>query len=81
MREATEVEIDEYGLNDADPFYTMENLRKRYCNVSRSTIYSWIKSEGFPSPVDAAGCKSLWLKTEVHAYDLKKIGNRRSKND
>lgn len=36
--------------------------------VNNSTVYRWIKTQGFPRPIKLSPCCSLWVVEEVQAW-------------
>lgn len=49
-------------------YLNMRELEARY-QVTKSTIYAWIKTQGFPPPIHFGGNLVRWKKISVEAWE------------
>ena len=50
-----------------------QELEARY-QVTKTTIYSWIKTRGFPLPIHLGSSLVRWDSTQVDAWEVEKGG-------
>jgi predicted DNA-binding transcriptional regulator AlpA len=56
-------------LNTIDQKLKIDPMRKSMLgSVNRSTVYRWIKTEGFPKPYKLSPSCSVWSISEVEAW-------------
>ena len=50
--------------------WTMNEVRKRYGGIGRSTVYRWMEDPkiGFPRP-RKIGARILWTEDDLNAFD------------
>jgi predicted DNA-binding transcriptional regulator AlpA len=55
--------------NTIDQKLKIDPMRKSMLGgVNRSTVYRWIKNEGFPKPIKLSPSCSVWSISEVQAW-------------
>ena len=60
------------NLEQAHIFYLKrQELETRY-QVTKTTIYSWIKTRGFPPPIHFGANLVRWNKNIVDAWDIER---------
>jgi predicted DNA-binding transcriptional regulator AlpA len=56
-------------FNTIDQKTKIDPMRKSMLGgVNRSTVYRWIKTEGFPKPIKLSPSCSVWSISEVQAW-------------
>ena len=60
-------------------FYSDKNLAARY-KVTRTTIWYWIKTAGFPAPYHLTPGCSRWREDEIEAWESSRAQGRIRKN-
>lgn len=61
-----------YHNSDAGSVYfKRQELEKRY-KVTKSTIYSWIKTQGFPPPIHLGVNLVRWNKASIEAWEAER---------
>jgi len=63
----------EKNLDQTDVIYLKrQELEKRY-QVTKTTIYSWVKTRDFPKPIHFGASLVRWNSIEVDAWEVKKV--------
>jgi len=52
-------------------YLNMRELEARY-QVTKTTIYSWIKTRGYPKPIHFGANLVRWNSAKVDAWDVEK---------
>ena len=69
----------EQTTHETKRYMTMNEIRARFANVSRATIYDWINKCDFPKPYIKPSKTSFWLLTDIEEWEIKQ--NERYLND
>ncbi|MEM5799857.1 MAG: AlpA family phage regulatory protein [Candidatus Aenigmatarchaeota archaeon] len=48
-------------------YLTLKDIIQNY-SISRSTVYLWMKTLGFPKPIKVGIRKSLWIASEIEDW-------------
>lgn len=51
------------------PFLRDIEIAERY-DISRSTIWRWVKEDRFPRPIKLGPASTRWLITDLEAWEL-----------
>lgn len=63
-------------MNHATPFLRDTEVATRY-NISRSTIWRWVKADQFPKPIKFGASSTRWLITDLEAWELVQVSKTR----
>ena len=55
-------------MNHATPFLRDTEVAIRY-NISRSTIWRWVKADRFPKPIKFGAASTRWWITDLEIWE------------